>query len=147
RHLVELRAAALVRLDRQHLSAGVQLDRMVRDVVRQLTADQANRDRAIREVINRPGNFGHLPWIRHGEAPLPDRSVRRAKDTKGTEDTKSDVHPAASVHAFVSSVHLCVLVRVRSPARRWSSERLPAPLTEPRVAVVRGLTVRAETLG
>ena len=86
RHVVELRAAVLVGLHREHFGSDVQLHGMTGDVIRQLAANQADGDGALWQIVNRARDPRHLLWIGHREA----RVRAHTKDTKDTKE-KTDL--------------------------------------------------------
>ena len=93
RQVVELRPPALVGFHGEHLGADAQLDRVVGDVVRQLAANQAHRDGAVRQIVDGAWNPRHLLWIRL-RAYILARSTEDTKGTKDTEENSSPAHPA-----------------------------------------------------
>ncbi len=113
RQIRKLRATVLVRFLGQHLRTDVKFDLVIRDVVRQRTADQPDRDRAFRKIVHRPRNAGHLFRIRHREAALLSQYQRRlttkdTKDTKGQnctdEQGRSVIRRPITCESFVSIV-------------------------------------------
>ena len=118
RHVVELRAAALVGLHRLHLRADVQLDRMAGDVVRELAANQTDRDRAVRQIVDRPRDARHLLRVGHREAAR--LRVQRLR-TEDTEDNRGRQRQQSSERAMTLRARPCPCAEscrvTASPAR------------------------------
>ena len=75
--------ARFIGLRGSHLRSDLELDGEIRDVVGQLTADETNRHRAVRQIGDRTRDAGHLFGIGHlGGARAAPRTTKDAEDTR-----------------------------------------------------------------
>src|SRR5262245_39104696 len=83
-HLVELRASGVVGVDLEYAAVReVELDEVTCDVVRELSANETDRDAAVRQIRHGTRNARHLFGVGHLE--LSERELATTEDTEDTE--------------------------------------------------------------